>query len=212
MKYANMVPPMGVEPTSFQLRYSGLEDQPDTGAVVCDNCGISFHKKPNEIARSNHNFCCKSCSATFTNKGRNRHKPTPKICKKCGEPFATKYIGAGLHCPRCFRSMTEHREKLKSATLESYHNLPSVKGKHPSWRNTHIRLLNRSWNAHLRQKPCANCGYTKHVELAHIKPITSFPPTATLGEVNAESNNIPVCRNCHWELDHGLLNIAALSY
>lgn len=54
---------------------------------------------------------------------------------------------------------------------------------------------------------CNNCGYNKHVELCHIKPITSFDPSATIREVNALSNVVQLCPNCHWEFDNGLLNL-----
>ena len=49
------------------------------------------------------------------------------------------------------------------------------------------------------------CGYDKHVECCHIKAVSDFPDTALLGEVNAPGNLVLLCRNCHWELDHGLL-------
>jgi hypothetical protein len=92
-------------------------------------------------------------------------------------------------------------------TLADYHKKLSVSGKHPSWKNSHIRNFNRSWNKHLLDKPCSNCGYSKHVELCHIRPVSDFPESAKLSEVNAELNNIVLCRNCHWEFDHGLLKM-----
>lgn len=49
---------------------------------------------------------------------------------------------------------------------------------------------------------CRNCDYKKHVELAHIKPVHSFPKTAKLIEVNATKNLMWLCPNCHWEYDH----------
>lgn len=55
--------------------------------------------------------------------------------------------------------------------------------------------------------PCAYCGYSLHVELCHIKPISSFPDSALLSEVNSRKNNIQLCRNCHWELDNSILKI-----
>jgi hypothetical protein len=35
--------------------------------------------------------------------------------------------------------------------------------------------------------------------------------SATLGEVNHPSNVIPLCRNHHWELDHGYLILVGMS-
>lgn len=48
---------------------------------------------------------------------------------------------------------------------------------------------------------CVECGYTKHVELCHKKPIHAFPLTATLSEINAIDNLVFLCPNHHWELD-----------
>jgi 5-methylcytosine-specific restriction endonuclease McrA len=86
-------------------------------------------------------------------------------------------------------------------------SLPSLAGKHPSWLNSNIRNLNRTWNKELTKLPCPVCGYAIHVELCHKIPISKFPKTATLGEVNHPSNIIQLCRNHHWEFDHGILEL-----
>ncbi|QGH78991.1 HNH endonuclease [Streptomyces phage TomSawyer] len=57
-------------------------------------------------------------------------------------------------------------------------------------------------------KACAVCGYTNHVEVAHIKAIASFPDSATAAEVNATTNLIGLCPNHHWEYDNGVLSIS----
>ena len=49
------------------------------------------------------------------------------------------------------------------------------------------------------------CGYEKHVEACHIKPVKEFGMDALLSEVNSAENIAPLCPNCHWELDSGLL-------
>jgi predicted HNH restriction endonuclease len=46
-----------------------------------------------------------------------------------------------------------------------------------------------------------------HVEVCHIREINSFPDTAIIKEINDHGNLILLCRNCHWELDHGLLDL-----
>lgn len=92
---------------------------------------------------------------------------------------------------------------LKELTINDYIKRSSILGNHPSWRFAHIRGLNRSWNKELTKLPCVKCGYSKHVELCHIKAIRDFPVTAKLGEVNAKENNIQLCPNCHWEFDNG---------
>jgi len=49
------------------------------------------------------------------------------------------------------------------------------------------------------------CGYRDHVEACHVQDISSFPPGATLDQINDPSNLRLLCRNHHWEFDHGLL-------
>jgi hypothetical protein len=55
-------------------------------------------------------------------------------------------------------------------------------------------------------KQCAVCGYNKSVEVCHKIPIFKFPSTATIAEINSPSNLIYLCRNHHWEMDHGQLD------
>jgi hypothetical protein len=52
---------------------------------------------------------------------------------------------------------------------------------------------------------CKNCGYDRHVEICHIRPINSFPEDTPVAVVNDLSNLVALCPNCHWEFDHGLL-------
>ena len=76
------------------------------------------------------------------------------------------------------------------------------KGTHRSWWFSEVRGLCRKMNEH-RPKVCQVCGYSLHVECAHVKAISEFPMETTLGEINAEENVAILCRNHHWELDHG---------
>ena len=39
----------------------------------------------------------------------------------------------------------------------------------------------------------------------HIKPLADFPDMATTAEINHPDNLLWLCRNHHWEFDHGLL-------
>ena len=64
----------------------------------------------------------------------------------------------------------------------------------------------RKFLAQNSEPRCAKCGYTTHVEVCHIKPIASFPETATLQTVNSLSNLVGLCPNHHWEFDHGHLD------
>ena len=172
--------------------------------VICTYCKKSFFKEENQIAKTKRNFCSRKCSNTFY---RGEHSPNPpklRICKKCaGEYICANGYRSEAYCKSCRSEVTS--ESFKLVTLEQIHASLHLKNKHPSWFNAQVRGFNRQWNKHLLKLPCAHCGYKPHVELCHRKAITLFTETATLGEVNDPSNVIQLCRNHHWELDHGLL-------
>jgi 5-methylcytosine-specific restriction endonuclease McrA len=149
----------------------------------------------------NPKYCSRSCGAT----ANNRLYPKRKLTKKCS---------------RCENIIKHQRTKFCSKHLEDYksaliyknqtigYSRVGLEGKHPMYLNNNVRGFARSWLKHLTKLPCRNCGYSKHVELCHIKPVASFPDTATLGEVNSEENVVQLCPNCHWEFDKGLLNLS----
>jgi hypothetical protein len=56
-------------------------------------------------------------------------------------------------------------------------------------------------------KRCVNCGYDKHIEVCHRRALTSYPLDTPIAIVNDLSNLVGLCPNCHWELDHGLLQL-----
>lgn len=153
----------------------------------CDHCG----KETN-----NPRFCSRTCSAKVTNV-ESPKRATTKICSKC-----TQKVKSHRHT-LCSEHFEIWKERFRQeSTIGEYRSTDSVKGKHPSWVHSHIRGFARSWLKHLTKQPCAFCGYDKHVELAHIKPVSEFSDDAKIGQVNAESNVIQLCRNCHWEFDH----------
>lgn len=108
-------------------------------------------------------------------------------------------------CSYCKESETLFR------TLQYYWELPSVKNKHASWKNCHVRVLARDWYAKSSvRRACLNCGYDKHIEICHIKPVSDFPGSATIFEVNNPENILTLCPNCHWEFDHQMLSIESI--
>jgi len=56
-----------------------------------------------------------------------------------------------------------------------------------------------------RQRVCANCGYTAHVEACHVKAVSSFDDNTLISEINAPENLVFLCPNCHKLFDSNLL-------
>jgi hypothetical protein len=177
--------------------------------VICKNCSKPFEKRLSEIKNTNNNFCSRSCAAIFNNKGKQKNPPKLRTCKKCGKQyyFSRKKLetSSKAQCPECLNLYKLLSEMLKTLTLADYHKRDSIKNKHPSWKNAHIRGLNRSWNKDLLKFPCQVCDYDKHIELCHKKSISDFPETATLGEINHSDNNYVLCPNHHWEYDNKII-------
>lgn len=54
---------------------------------------------------------------------------------------------------------------------------------------------------------CIICGYSKHVEIAHVKAVADFEDNVKVSEINNIDNLIALCPNHHWEYDNGLLKL-----
>ena len=99
----------------------------------------------------------------------------------------------------------------KQTTLKEVYEQKSVDGKHPSWKASIVRATNKQWNKSLLSSSCEACGYSKHINLCHIKSISEYPDTATLGEVNDINNVIVLCPNHHWEFDNAHLTLRGIT-
>lgn len=160
-----------------------------------NNC-VNCNKETN-----NPRFCSRSCAAKTTNKESVKRQLT-RVCVKCDSIVVNCRT---TFCKQHFKEHQDNKVNYQSLTLGEYQSKPSVKDKHPSWINAHVRGFNRSWNKDLTKQSCEVCGYTKHVELCHIKPVRDFDSHATLGEINHPTNMRVLCPNHHWEFDNGLL-------
>lgn len=156
----------------------------------CTQCGIET---------TNPKFCSKSCSALWTNKNYPKRK-TKKRCLVCNEPVSS------WRKTRCDKHTEEYKANKHLDVTLGEHRARYIH-LHPSSIHASVRTFGRSLNKDMLKLPCHKCGYSKHVELAHIKPIASFPDSATIRDVNSKDNVIQLCPNCHWEFDHDLLFI-----
>jgi len=151
----------------------------------------------------NKKFCSKSCAASFNNKANPKRVPTKMMqCRKCGDEYYIAFHRR-VYCQNCIDIWDKRGDNTTLAELAEKRTRDGV---HRSWWYSEVRYHCRRTNSH-RPKECQVCGYTKHIERCHIKPISSFHPTATLSEINDPSNIYILCPNHHWELDHGILNV-----
>lgn len=144
---------------------------------------------------SNPKFCSRSCAATYTNKLFPKRK-TLKVCKTCGKSLRLK-------ARNTFCSIECRTTPTMSKTLEEVTYITGNRASAYAYVRQHARTIAKQ----LKFNQCKNCGYNKHIEVCHIKPINSFSKDTILYEINNVSNIIPLCPNCHWEFDNGLLKL-----
>ena len=154
---------------------------------------------------ANPKFCSRSCAATHTNK-ESPKRPLGGVCRGCGAAIPSRL----KQCRTC-RDKNGLRTTRLDRPLSEFRIKNEAQGHSPAWLHSQVRQVCRTLHKGLLGKPCAVCGYAKHVELAHIKPLVSFPDEALLSVVNAKENVIQLCPNCHWELDHGEISLPGRS-
>jgi predicted restriction endonuclease len=54
---------------------------------------------------------------------------------------------------------------------------------------------------------CEVCGYNTHVEVCHIKSVSSFSDDTLITEINSIDNLVGLCPNHHWEFDNGKIKL-----
>lgn len=79
-----------------------------------------------------------------------------------------------------------------------------------NWQSARSAIQKIARQVYLESNPspkCAVCGYSNHVEIAHIKAVSEFDGDAEIKEINSVDNLIGLCPNHHWEFDHGMLKL-----
>ena len=144
---------------------------------------------------SNPKFCSRSCSAKYNNTHRTKKQYT---CQQCGMIIGEGYrkFGERKYCDKCGPNYIDWSTitigELKAKRLYQFHS--------------RIRQLAQKVCSN-RSHTCARCGYNKHVEVCHIKPIKDFNDDTLVSIINNEHNLIELCPNCHWEFDNGLWSL-----
>jgi predicted restriction endonuclease len=113
------------------------------------------------------------------------------FCKICNLPILSGRSYCTIH-------------KVKENTFEDL-TLQELRDR--GQKNERVRMHARKvYDRSNMPKECVLCGYKKHYEICHLKPIHSFPLTTKLSVVNVLDNLVALCRNHHWEYDHRSLN------
>jgi hypothetical protein len=144
---------------------------------------------------TNPKFCSTSCAAKYNNRLFPKRMKQRYFCKNCGAEAEYRRS----YCADCDPTKPQDYSKVTVAEIRS-------KARYQA--NAWIRkLARRVYNNSDRPQHCFICGYSKHFEVCHKRPIQSFPSETTMDVVNSLDNLIALCPNCHWEFDQGHLSL-----
>lgn len=126
------------------------------------------------------------------------------LCKNCNilirigwdRKNCSKYCGTCSKITKVNKNYVDWSKITKGEFKSKFQNIYQF--------HARMRGLSRS---RIKESVCKNCNYSKHIEVCHIKPISDFPDSATIEEINCVENLIPLCPNCHWEFDNGLITL-----
>lgn len=159
--------------------------------VQCKKCEKKFEKDRGQANRSQNHYCSRSCSVSANNSSKPK-RLGKFFCQRCGQKARTQRIT----CDICLNA---DKERIENQTLGDLLSKCEKRATAYSGIRTAARAVAKKQGWY----KCCKCLYDKHIEIGHVKPIGSFPLEALVTEINAVSNLLPLCPNCHWEYDYG---------
>jgi len=172
-------------------------------AMNCKNC---------ESETDNPKFCSISCSTTYNNAQRTTPSVPrkPRYCIKCNKDITfLSPAGAQYHprtnCDDCLANIC----LITSTTI----TIGDIKAKARYQKHAQIRqMARRIYNNSGQPKECKICHYNRAYDVCHIVALNIWPSTTLLSQVNASKNLVALCKNHHWEFDHGYLSTELRGY
>jgi hypothetical protein len=158
---------------------------PSVALTPCRQCGTPT---------PNPQFCSRSCATRFNNLRcpKRRLEGRCAVCQ-CPVPRRNRYCPA--HRTNRGLGPAEWAQALRSGSAHIHH-----------WGHR-VRLDARRRYYVARPYRCVCCGYERHIDVCHKRAVATFPPNTALDIVNSLDNLVGLCPNCHWEFDHGLLQL-----
>lgn len=174
--------------------------------ITCNHCKTEIEKDHWLIKPNRQSYCSRKCSNAKSNSKWNNYisKNDSCVCVECGRK--RDYRNKTELCQLCL--IQRQKSKVLDSTIGELRK--KHKQKFGKWYSAEIRNHCRNHNVDLTFTPCQKCGYDKHVELCHIKPINSFEDSATIREINCSDNLVVLCPNHHWEFDNNCLTLGEI--
>jgi hypothetical protein len=153
--------------------------------AVCPVCGRETR---------NPKFCSRACAAKLNNVLFPKRRLGGR-CAVCGNPVPLR----NKYCAEHKTNRPLDRSQPISAVYKT--------ARHPMYRRSRLREDARYQYLSAFPYRCVHCGYDRHIDVCHMRSLASFPEDTPISVVNSLDNLIGLCPNCHWEFDHGLLQL-----
>jgi hypothetical protein len=193
-RYCNVAVPVGRKYCSLPCSYKekGIVKRKTPSIQVCKNedCLCEF-----EVIHKNQAHCSRKCAAKCNNSKRVK----PKLCLGCSCSINHK----GNYCDNCRYKTRKSGEDYTNTTLGELKERYSLHQFHAKLRGNSRSVYARSGNPLF----CRICGYSKHVDICHVKQVSEFDESTKISEVNSINNLVTLCKNHHWELDNNQLSL-----
>lgn len=177
----------------------------------CLNCGKEIKNK----------FCSISCENQYRAKlKRLEYETSPKLCSCCGKPLTweqrrNKYCSSS--CAAKINNIgicrVKKSEKQNTKSVSKIDIKTKTKGdlfeKRKNWQSARSSIrkdAERTIKKLNIEKKCFLCDYKTHIEIAHIRSVSSFSENSLISEINDINNLIYLCPNHHWEFDNEKLS------
>ena len=176
----------------------------------CLHCGEKILPKKGWKLRQikKKKFCNRQCSGLYSTAERKAERlkiSRMGVCARYGENYEAKIVPCVVCGENTNIGVKNHRKFCKKCwgiEKDRTSNIMKKDSTHPKIRS-HARIIaNVAVN-----NSCIYCRYERYVEVCHIKPVRDFSDESLLSEINHPDNLIVLCRNHHWELDHGVLDL-----
>jgi hypothetical protein len=190
--------------------------------LICNICDKSFQRKrsvhQHSINRSGENYK-PTCSRECARKIKTKSICFTLICGECNSAFERKTNSenkncfCSRHCSTIFnnkkrkKSLPEKVEKTLKYTGVTKKELFETSKNYFSARCSIQKNARLNFNKSKKEQICSICSYDKHIQVCHIKSVSSFNDNDLIIKINDIENLIALCPNHHWEYDNGLLTL-----
>jgi 5-methylcytosine-specific restriction endonuclease McrA len=127
-------------------------------------------------------------------------------CKSCAA--SDRFLKDKCECGQIKMKKSTYCQSCSVDTRVKYHTMADIRHYGTKYgQSASFNIIRGRARNSVEISSCQNCGYSKHVEVCHIKPIHSFSDDTLIDDINRLDNLLFLCPNCHWEFDRGLLEM-----